>query len=381
MKIHKNKILYIFHGRFPSEKAASLFAAKSCEALANQNKDIILLVPRRISRSKENISEYYKIKENFKIVFLPTLDLFFLKIFEKLTFRLSLFIFSFSCLFYLFLKGEKEDIVYSNETLPLLLASYFFKNTLYEVHDFPEKNFSFYKKLFKNLRWILVTNNWKIEKLKKVFGIESKKFIYEPNAVEIKFFDINTTKENARHILELPKDKKIIVYTGHLYSWKGVDTLIDASKFLSDDFVVYLVGGTDKDLEEYKEKLRGNKKVILAGHKRHKEIPLWQKSADVLVLPNTAKEDISKYYTSPMKLFEYMASKRVIVASNIPSISEILNSKNALMFKPDNAKDLSEKIKWTFINHGKVEQLIKQSFEDVQKYTWYERAKRIISNF
>jgi glycosyltransferase involved in cell wall biosynthesis len=55
---------------------------------------------------------------------------------------------------------------------------------------------------------------------------------------------------------------------------------------------------------------------------------MWQKAADALVLPNTAKEDISKYYTSPMKLFEYMASRRPIVATNIPSITEIINEEN-----------------------------------------------------
>lgn len=375
---NNNKIFYIFHGRFPSEKAASLFAAKSCEALAEQNCSVILLVPRRIGRLKENFFEYYKIKNNFKIVFLPTLDLFPFKIFENLAFRLSLISFSCSSLFYLFFKAKKEDIIYSNETLPLLFTSYFFKNTFYELHDFPEKKFSFYKKLFKRLRWILVTNRWKIEKLKDIFNIENNKFIYEPNAVEVRDFDFDISKEKARDILKLPKDKRIIVYTGHLYSWKGVDTLIEASSFLGDDFVIYLVGGTNSDIEKYRKKIKGNTRTILVGHKKHEDMPLWQKSADVLVLPNTAKEDISKYYTSPMKLFEYMASKRPVVASNIPSISEILNSKNSVMFDPDNARDLSEKIKRVFNNQEKVRILSEQAFKDVQKHTWKKRAERII---
>lgn len=374
-------LFLIFHGRFPSEKAASLFAAKSCAAFAEEGLQVILLAPRRIGRFSENAREFYGVKNSFKIIFLPTIDLFPLKIFERFAFRLSLISFSVFCFMYLFCKADKKDIIYSNETLPLLLTSHFFKNTLYELHDFPEKKFSFYKKLFSGLRWILVTNKLKIEKLKDIFNIENKKLIYEPNAVEIGEFDIDISKEKARDILNLPKDKKIIIYTGHLYPWKGVDTLIEASNFLDDNFVIYLVGGTEKDIESYKEKIKGKNRIVSAGHKKHKEIPLWQKSADVLVLPNTAKEYISKYYTSPMKLFEYMASKRPIVASDIPSVAEILNDKNAIMFEPDNPRDLSEKIKWIFDNQEKAKILSEQAFKDVQRYSWRKRAKRIISNF
>ena len=91
-------LFLIFHGRFPSEKAASLFAAKSAEAFAQEGLRVVLLVPRRFSRLIEDPYQYYHVKQNFKIVFLPTLDLLFLPIFKKFFFSLGfLFFFSLIC--------------------------------------------------------------------------------------------------------------------------------------------------------------------------------------------------------------------------------------------------------------------------------------------
>lgn len=374
-KKHK-KIFYIFHGRFPSEKAASLFAAKSCEALAGQRVELTLLVPRRTGRDGENPFTFYRIKNNFRVVFLPTIDLFPLHIFNRVAFFVSFFTFSIFSFFYLLFNANKKDIIYSNESLPLFLASFVFLNNLYEVHDFPENKNFFYKLLFKKLKWVLATNKWKKEKLQEVFGISAEKIIYEPNAVEIGDFDIDITKSEARKKLHLPKDTKIAVYTGHLYSWKGVDTLAEAGKKLKDIFV-FFVGGTDEDVEKFKSKYGNVKNIKIVGHRLHDEIPIWQKAADVLVLPNTAKEDISKFYTSPMKLFEYMASGTPIVASNIPSIAEILNERNSVLVEPDNSEKLAEKISWALDGRQGVEVLSGQALVDVKKYSWVRRAQRI----
>ena len=121
--------------------------------------------------------------------------------------------------------------------------------------------------------------------------------------------------------------------------------LADSSKYLGGSFLVVFVGGTLNDIKNFKKKYIESKNILFTGYKEHKEIPIWQKSADVLVLPNTAKEKISKYYTSPMKLFEYMASKRAIIASDIPSIRELVNDDMVYFVEPDNPLKLSNGIK------------------------------------
>lgn len=373
------RLFLIFHGRFPSEKAASLFAAKECEAFGKSGFSVTLLVPRRLERSKVNPYSYYDLKENFNVVYLPTIDFFGIPFFKNFIFKISFIVFSFTSFIYLLFKAGRQDLIYSNESLPILFSTFYFPNTLYELHDFPEGKSFFYKVLFCRVKYLLVTNKWKADEVVRLFGIDREKIICERNAVEVEDFDISVSKEEAREKLGLPKDKKIITYTGHLYSWKGVDTLAEAGKILPKDCLVIFIGGTDEDVSIFKGKYGNNKNILIVGHKDHSEIPLWQKAADVLVLPNTAKEDISKYYTSPMKLFEYMASRRPIVATDIPSIREIVNDENAIIVLPDNSEALAIGIKKALDGENLVMDITNRAYEDVLLHTWDKRAERIIN--
>ena len=116
----------------------------------------------------------------------------------------------------------------------------------------------------------------------------------------------------------------------------------------------------------------------MAGRQPHQKIPLYLKAADVLVLPNKKGESISEKYTSPLKLFEYMVSQRPIVASNLPSIREILNENNAILFEPNNFKSLALGIKKLIQNKDLAEHLANQAWLEAQKYTWSTRTKKII---
>lgn len=371
-------IFLIFYGRFPSEKAASLFAAKSCESFANTGAKVTLLVPRRRGREKVDPYAYYRVQKNFKIVYLPVLDFLGSQFPQRLAFQIGFATFSICCFLYLFFKAKKKDVIYSNESLPVFLSSFYFPNTLYEIHDFPERKFAFYKALFHRVRYILVTNTWKIKKIEETFGVSRDKILCERNAVDIKEFDIALTKEEAREKLGLPVAGDIVVYTGHLYEWKGVDVLAEAAKMLSLDTLVVFVGGTESDIQRFSKKYGDVKNISIRGHRDHSEIPLWQKATDVLVLPNTAKENISKYYTSPMKLFEYMASKRPIVASNIPSVAEILNDSNAVLVQPDDPKDLARGIEIILRDVTRGVSFADRAYQDVLQHTWEQRAGRIL---
>ena len=71
------------------------------------------------------------------------------------------------------------------------------------------------------------------------------------------------------------------------------------------------------------------------------EIPYYLKATDTLVLLNSEKTEILKNWISPIKIFEYMASKKPIIDSNLPSIREILNENNAILVNSDNSEDLA----------------------------------------
>lgn len=375
------RMYFIFHGRYPSEKAASLFAAKSCEAFAEQGFAVTLLVPRRFGRVYGDSFSHYGLMRNFSVVFLPTLDLFYIPLLNKAAFHISFSVFSAVCFIYLLFRANKDDIIYSNESLPVVAASFILPNVLYEVHDFPEKKFWFYRFLFARIRWVLATNDWKQNMLMQRFGLRKEKIICEPNAVSIEEFAIDVSRQEARHKLRLPLDKNLVVYTGHLYSWKGVDTLGEAARYLPDDVGVIVVGGTGKDVARFRERYGALKNISIVGYRPHAEIPLWQKAADVLALPNTGKENISKFYTSPLKLFEYMASGKPIIASDIPSVRFLVSSEAVFFVPPDDSRALADGIVRVLRDDARGERIAANALRLAYQHTWTARAERICRIF
>lgn len=370
-------LFVIFHGRFPSEKAASLFAAKSSEAFVSEGYKVVLLVPRRLGVSQSDPYDFYGIRKNFITVYLPTLDLFRVPLVSHIAFYVSFVVFSLSVLIYIIIRSNRSDIIYSNEHLPLLLVSFIRINTFYEVHDMPEQNRFFYRALLSRIKGLVVTNRWKLEAIARIFKIPPVKIFYEPNAVEISRFDITTTKEEARQKLDINSKMPVVLYTGHLYGWKGVETLAHAAKILNNSASVYIVGGTDTDVVRFRKEFDYISNLHIVGYRPHHEIPLWQKAADVVVLPNTAREDISKYHTSPMKLFEYMASRRPIVATDIPSVREILDETCAVIVTPDDPESMARGIISALKDKTLTNRITDTAYQSVKFHTWEKRAKRI----
>ncbi len=370
----------IYQGRFPSEKAAALFVAKSCEVFAAEGMDVTLLVPRRIGRLFVDPFEHYGIRKNFSVVFLSVLDGCGWKIPDVINFFLVSFVFAVSSCWYLLRHASKHDIIYSNEIMPLWLASLRFSDVFYEMHDFPGSKLFLFGRFCRRMRWILIHNKWKVEKFRGLFAQNAPKVLYQPNAVDIALFDIAVAKEEARRLLHLEHKRYMVIYTGSLFAWKGVDTLAEAAHYLPDGFMVVFIGGSGDDIMRFRERYGSNPKIRIEGYRPHEEMPLWQKAADVLVLPNTAKEDISKYYTSPMKLFEYMASRRPIVASRIPSITEIVDDESAVLVAPDDPVALAAGIRMAIEQPERAVALVARAFAEVQGYRWEKRA-RIILDF
>lgn len=363
------KIIYIANARIPTEKAHGIQMMKMCEALSCAGHDVTFFINGRNNAIMNDPFEYYSVQRIFKIVRESSFMLFP----NKFGFRLQNLFFGLSAFFYCLFR--KFDIIYSRDELPIFF-NLIKGNCYWEVHT-SRINFIVKIVLNKCSGIITITNNLKNFYIN--LGIDGKKIFVEPDGVDLSEFSLEISKEDARKQVNLPLDKRILIYTGHLYGWKGVGVMADSAKYFDENTLFVFIGGTEKDLEEFRKKYGKINNILILGRKRHKEVPVFLKAADILVLPNSAKKEISELYTSPLKLFEYMASGRPIIASNLSSLKEILNGDNAVLVKPDDSAELACAIKNLLSDSKKMEKIANKALEEVQKYSWIQRANNILN--
>ena len=121
--------------------------------------------------------------------------------------------------------------------------------------------------------------------------------------------------------------------------------------------------------------------ILILGHKHHGEIPLYLKAADCAVLVGKKTERISDKYTSPLKMFEYMASGCPIVAQDLPSFREVLNENNSVIVQAESPQAMYEGIKIVTEDRDLADKISRKAKEDAQIYTWRKRAEKIRQMF
>lgn len=362
------KISFIMNIRMPTEKAHGYQIAKMCEALALLGANVSLVVPTRKNGIHGDIFSYYKVRDNFSIKYIPTFDALAFLSGSRAGFYLQ------AISFLLSVRREpvsRDSIVITRN--PEIAWWYGRKRyqVLYDAHSFPFRGVCLLKWLLKNTVGIIANSDGTAEAFRSA-GFSN--ILVAPNAVDLLQFE--GTIVQSKNELGLPTGR-IAMYVGHLYEWKGVGVVVEAarrSKIKNFNFV--FVGGTDADLAHLHSETRNIKNFHLMGRRPHHEVPALMKSADVLLLPNIPSTKESTVYTSPIKMFEYMASGVPIVASDLPSIKEILNDKNSFLVKSGNSEALLRGIEQALLDGAKERSI--QAKEDVQQYTWDKRAQKIL---
>jgi glycosyltransferase involved in cell wall biosynthesis len=371
------KLIYISHLRYPSDITHSAFAMKTCESFASDGLDVELWVPRR-KLSEGDPFEYHGVGRRFEIKRIPAIDLMYVKNAWQIPFLLLLFSYNISLVFHSW-RIRHSAVFYLHDARDASLISFLVSTYVIELHDFYHSKMPLWtKRVLSRASALIVTTKKKIEKLGSM-GIRAEKIFYQPNAVDLGIYASAPTKKVAREHCGIPRESFVALYTGHLYDWKGAPLILEAARLDAARAVqFYIVGGSDKDILSFRGLSAGLSNVHVLGRVPHREVVNWQMAADVLLLPNSAKKEESSYDTSPVKLFEYLASGVPIVASRIPAVTEIAGEDVLNFFEADNAASMLSAILELQRNSFSGKRRSIKGKVLVEAYSWNRRSRNIL---
>jgi glycosyltransferase involved in cell wall biosynthesis len=378
-------ILYLSLQRIPGRGTHTINIMNMCHAfsrlpdvnvtlLVNWNKDFKL-------EPNTDIWDFYDVKSTFEITFLPRLP----RIIGKITLLKKLFtLFNLASALFKEFKNRREPfIVFSRHPKVVRLVKVIqgtAKNRSYrgyfvDLHKF----FTGSSYLKSSAGLIVVASTLKKDLIDKGIKVPESRILVAHNGVDIYRYENFLEKDSICSEYGLPRGKKIIAYTGRLAKGKGVDILIRAFAALKNrqDLVLVLVGKIYSDEFQALAAARGIKNIIFTGFIPPSRVREYQAGADILVLPSNRELPYSKY-TSPIKLFEYMAAGKPIAASALESIREIIeHKKNGILFDASDPGNLADSIQYILDHKDFSAKIAAQAKIDVREYTWLKRAENI----
>ena len=175
------------------------------------------------------------------------------------------------------------------------------------------------------------------------------------------------------------KDRNQLVYIGNLYPWKGVDFLLEAVQKLPTVKLSIIGGGTRlRELRDKAKNLGIASRVDFKGHMPHSQIEKILKQTTLAVIPNT-KSDYTNF-SSPIKLYEYLSASSVVIASDMPTIREIVtDGVNGYLFQTGNLDDFVKTVKKALDAKSEtLEKISYRAWQTSQQFTWDKRAEKIV---
>jgi glycosyltransferase involved in cell wall biosynthesis len=368
------KIVYAENARIPSERAHAYQTIQWCYWMAKLGHDVTLVTPDRAEH--QDVFEYYHLPErNFSHIVLPTFDALR---YRWLPQSLAYLIQRTSFIWQLrkWAKPIRADIWYTRSLVMVeALLSQGISRWVVEVHDDPVTRIHRWRKTSSHVRLFVAIS----EGMKKCLmraGIEEKRILVAHDGVDLSAIEA-ISGSGLRSQLGIGPSACLAVYTGSLYPWKGVDFLVEA--WPSDPMLhLVIIGGPDQDRERIFAAVARqgcNTIHVLPTIPRQQAFSLL-KEADIGLLPTSPDFSIGREYTSPLKLFEYLAAGLPILASDVPSSHEVLTASTAKFFPrepvifADVLRAMHADKKWRAEASMAARKVAKQ-------YAWQTRAERI----
>ncbi len=358
------KSYYIAEIFLPNKSAYSTHVIKMCNELTNKFSSTELI----LFHSMKNIT-YQKLKKDYILTGRKSFKIKnFFSYQKNINFIKRLF-FGYRVANYL--KNKKKDFVITRS----LITSFFLSlHKIYHKVEIHNELNGLTKFLLINLNFL---NSNYVEKVIFISYELSKKFSTNKKLILHDAVDIRNFNK-----IKIKNKFKNVGYVGSFYKGRGIELIIQlARKNLNLNF--FLIG----QVKKFKSfsKLTPNVKILK--HAPYSEIPTILSKLDIVLMPYQKVVQINSdnlntaSYCSPLKMFDYLASGRIILSSNLPGIKEILkNNYNSIIVNNYSVYNWDKSIKRILTNKTLANKLSINAYNTALNNTWQRRLNKIIES-
>lgn len=383
-----SKIAFVLSSRFPTEKAYGVTTRESVLAVLNKAYQVRVFArhSKYMDFNYEQIEELIiPFSENFLIHQLLKFATLGDGLISKIGWRIASYLTLNKNL--TTIDAFEPDIIWTREIeiVRKLIAKFPKVKILLEIHTKPNKRK--FLKVLKHWDQILFCPiNENIDKHLKTFLPTEANIQMAPMSINSSFVNTKLDVDNFVENLHTDFNRTLqIGYVGKFspngYS-KGIEVLFDlALKFQRENlnFRVNIIGGDKNELARYlllKDRLGLTSKYLnLQGHVPYYQVPAILRSMDVLVLPSPAS---SKYKGTPLKLYEYLVSGRIVMLADEEFIKQSkIVTMTKWIFKPNDFQDLFMQIN-SAIRDPNLASKICRLLEFASNSTWDKRTADLI---
>jgi glycosyltransferase involved in cell wall biosynthesis len=377
------RLLYVHGTQIDAEAANNLQVINMCDAFQQCGVEVVLA----IAAPK---ADRYRHVENIEILFGREMP-FEIRLFEKFTVGTR-----FNVLGSYF--GAKRaisacdaDVYFVRDPLLLNLAIGARKATIYESHNHLVHDRSRLLNRWWSARVIrnseskhllkFVTISKALSDYWRSQGVRASKLMALHDGFDAARFSERMKLNDAKRLVGLPVDRKVVTYCGSLYPNREPERIIELARTFPNVTFVVLGGPLARKRELEQQSHAANVRNILwKGHVPHGTVPNFLFASDVLLMIWSAKVLTIKYFSS-LKLFEYMAAGRPIVGQAFPTVKEVLtDGLTAHLADPTSFEDLSRKVGLALEHTGASEMADRARSLAFSQYSWKSRAEAILQS-
>jgi glycosyltransferase involved in cell wall biosynthesis len=373
------KIAYLSSAAVPSTSAHSLQVMKMCQAMTQEGHEVTLLLPpSETLPSLAELGRTYGIKVDFdihRVGLLPLVGRRGLAMAEAdMAVHLS------------------PDLVYARGVDIAWAACLRGLYTVLEIHHPPTGRLG---PLY--LRWLahpgpgsgwtgarlLVISRRLEEMVRQQYpSLADRPILVAPDAVDLERYRKLPAPGAARKKLGLPAGIFTAGYFGTLVAGRGVEQILAIAE-RSPDTQFLMLGGDTAAVTEWRNRAADRRNVRWLGHLPNADIPLYQAACDVLLMPYQREVTIqgrgnTAEIMSPMKMYEYMAAGRLILASDMPAVRVALHERNSILLPPDRIEAWVEALEAAKRKPLQAKSLAARAQKDVEPMTWRNRVRAIL---